>query len=149
MSTRNGIALALCAAALVWPCADRARADEGTTGTDPGGKAQATATAAQAQPVDTVDMKVVDELPQIVKRVAPVYPRAARKRGEQGTVFVRALVGRDGKPVQVAVASGKGVWAGLDKAAVDAVKQWTFTPAKMKGKPVAVWVVIPVKFKLA
>lgn len=31
---------------------------------------------------------------------------------------------------------------------MDAVKQWEFTPAKLKGKPVATWVVIPVAFRL-
>jgi TonB family protein len=38
----------------------------------------------------------------------------------------------------------------LNKAALDAIRQWTFTPAVSKeGKTVEVWVTIPVKFKLA
>ena len=36
----------------------------------------------------------------------------------------------------------------LAKAAVDAVKQWKFTPATLKGMPVAVWIVVPVSFRL-
>jgi outer membrane biosynthesis protein TonB len=31
---------------------------------------------------------------------------------------------------------------------VDAVKQWIFEPAKAKGKPVAIWIAVPVNFKL-
>jgi protein TonB len=148
MHTRNWIALTLFMAALAWPCAGAAQAGEEPAGAGQTGGGQATATAAQENPQGADDIKVVDELPKVVKQVPPKYPAAARKRGDQGTVYVRALVKKDGKPVQVAVASGKGVSPALDEAAVAAVKQWAFEPAKSKGKPVAVWIVIPVKFSL-
>jgi TonB family protein len=35
---------------------------------------------------------------------------------------------------------------GFDQAAIDAVRQWKFKPAMAKGKPVAVWVAVPVRF---
>ena len=150
MHTRNWIALTLCMAALAWPRAGTARVGEESVGTDRDRSAQATATATATQeaPEDTADFKIVDEIPKLVKKVPPKYPAVARKRGEQGTVFVRALVKKDGTPVMVAVASGKGVSPALDEAAVAAVKQWTFVPAKLKGKPVAVYIVVPVKFSL-
>jgi periplasmic protein TonB len=148
MHTRNWIALTLCTAGLAWPCAVAALA--GGESADPGRDrgVQATATAAQAEAADTADFKVVEQLPEVVKRVSPKYPKAARKHGDQGTVYVRALVKKDGTTVQVMVPSGRGVTPELDKAAVEAVSQWTFVPARSKGEPVAVWVVIPVKFRL-
>jgi len=148
MHTRNWIALTFCAAALAWSLAGAAQAGEEPADNGGNRSAQATATATQEAPEDTTDFKIVDEIPKVVKRVPPKYPKAASKRGEQGMVFVRALVKKDGTPIQVAVASGKGVSPELDRAAVEAVSQWTFEPAKSKGKPVAVWIVIPVKFRL-
>ena len=36
----------------------------------------------------------------------------------------------------------------LDLAAMDAVQQWRFEPAKQGNRPVAVWVMLPVRFAL-
>lgn len=87
----------------------------------------------------------VEELPEAVKRVPPSYPEQARDRGVQGTVLVRALVGTNGAVQETWVS-----WTqrGLDEAAVDAVRQWQFKPARLDGKPIPVWVVLPVKFTL-
>jgi protein TonB len=148
MHTRNWIVLTLCTAAIAWPLAGAAQAGEEPAGTDRNRSTQATTSATQAAPEDTADFKIVDEIPKLVKQVPPKYPKAAVKRGDQGTVYVRALVKKDGTLVMVAVAAGQGVTPDLDKAAVAAVKQWTYVPAKFKGEPVAVWVVIPVKFRL-
>jgi periplasmic protein TonB len=148
MRAWSWIAVTFCLAALAWPRAGTAQASAEPAGAERDRGAQATANAAQDEPRDTLDIKVVDEIPKVVKRVPPKYPKAALKRGEQGTVYVRALVKKDGKLVLVAVPSGKGVSPELDKAAVDAVRQWTFVPAKLKDKPVAVFIVVPVKFSL-
>jgi protein TonB len=87
----------------------------------------------------------VEELPEVLTRAAPVYPEAARKARIEGTVVVRGLVDRDGRVRDVRVT--KSI-PGLDQAAEDCVRQWTFKPAMAKGSPVAVWVAIPVKFTL-
>jgi protein TonB len=97
----------------------------------------------------TLQIELVDEMPKVVKQVAPKYPESARKRGKQGTVYVRALVKKDGTTAQVQIPPGKGLAPDLDKAAVEAIRQWTFVPAMKNGKPVAVYVVVPVKFTLA
>jgi periplasmic protein TonB len=149
MNIRRWIALPLCAGALAWPFTGVARAGEPPADTGQDRAAQAApATAAQEALKDTADFKIVDEFPQVLKKVAPTYPAAARKRGDRGVVHVRALVKKDGTPIEVSVPSGQGISLELDKAAVDAVRQWTFVPAKSKGKPVAVWIVIPVNFRL-
>lgn len=87
----------------------------------------------------------VEELPEPIHKVAPDYPEDARRRGVQGTVVVQALLGKDGLVRRTQLV--KGV-AGLDEAAEACVRQWRFKPAMSKGEPVAVWVAVPVAFKL-
>jgi protein TonB len=87
----------------------------------------------------------VDELPQPRTQIAPTYPPLARNAGIEGTVVVQALIGRDG------VVKGTRVVKSvpeLDEAALAAVEKWTFQPARSEGQPVAVWVAIPIRFKL-
>jgi protein TonB len=74
-----------------------------------------------------------------------VYPKAARDAGIQGTVMVMAQVLADGSVGEARVV--KSI-PGLDEAAVLAVKQYRFRPARQQGKPVAMWVGVPVKFTL-
>jgi len=108
--------------------------------------ASATATADTAATKDT-SAGEFDQAPTPVKTVAPVYPPAARKRGQEGTVYLRARVTTAGRVERVTVA--KGVAPDLDEAAARALRQWTFEPARKDGKPVAAEIMIPVKFRLA
>ena len=87
----------------------------------------------------------VEELPEALYKVAPSYPEDARRASIDGTVLVQALIGKDGHVKDTRVTKSIPM---LDGAAVRAVLQWTFVPAKSKGKPVAVWVAVPVKFSL-
>ncbi len=87
----------------------------------------------------------VEDLPEAIEKVPPDYPDSARATGVQGTVLVQALVGKDGAVKDARVT--KSI-AGLDDSALRAVRQWRFRPAQAKGKPVAVWVAIPVTFRL-
>lgn len=78
---------------------------------------------------------------------APEYPPAAMRSGDQGTVLVRVEVGADGVPVSVEVAQRSGS-RDLDRAAVDAVRQWRFQPAQRDGQAVAGAVTVPIDFKM-
>jgi TonB family protein len=91
----------------------------------------------------------VDEFPSIVKRVNPVYPEEAMKNGIEGTVLIKVLVGKDGTVKKAVATEGKEKNESFERAAIDAVKQFTFTPALIKHQPVEIWVSIPFKFKLA
>lgn len=91
------------------------------------------------------DWHVVDELPVLVTSPPPVYPDIAREAGIDGTVRLRVLVGRDGHVLDVHVDRSVAM---LDQAAQDAVRRWVFKPALTNGRPVAVWVAIPVRFTL-
>lgn len=91
------------------------------------------------------DYVYVEELPEAVTKVAPVYPDDARRRGVDGTVMVQALVGTDGRVKDTKIVKSIPE---LDAAAIAAVRQWIFKPALSKGAPVAVWVAVPVKFSI-
>ena len=88
----------------------------------------------------------VEKMPVLVEGPPPAYPELARLSQLEGTVIVRALVGRDGKVKETILA--KGVNDILDQAAVKATMGYVFVPAMQNGKPVAVWVTIPFRFAL-
>jgi protein TonB len=63
----------------------------------------------------------------------------------EGVVLVRALVGKDGSVKDAFVTKEVPM---LNEAAVDAVKRAKFKPALQQRRPVAVWVQVPINFKL-
>jgi protein TonB len=85
------------------------------------------------------------EPPRKIKDVAPVYPATALTQRTFGTVVVEAIVGPDGKVHDARVMHSV---AGLDDAALDAVRQWEFLPSRLNGVPVAVIVTILVQFAI-
>ena len=87
-----------------------------------------------------------DDEPVLVKAVSPKYPDLARSSGIEGKVTLNVLVGVDGRVQKVDVVSGVPV---LNDAAIEAVKQYLFKPALANNKPVAVWVAVPILFKLS
>ena len=80
-------------------------------------------------------------------QVKPRYPESARRAGVQGVTTLRVRVLENGKVGDVIVDQSAG-FRDLDLAAVDAVKKWLFEPARQGKSPVAVWVLLPVKFEL-
>jgi periplasmic protein TonB len=84
--------------------------------------------------------------PVVLHKVEPEFSPEARAAKYQGVVLVAAVIDSDGKPRDLRVIRGVGM--GLDQNAVEAVKQWRFSPAKKDGRPVAVSVNIEVDFRL-
>ena len=80
-----------------------------------------------------------------VNKVNPVYPVDAREAGLDGVVSVASLVCEHGRAVEARVIESIPM---LDRAALDAVRQWEFRPPLVHGKPVAVWMTIPIRFSL-
>jgi TonB family protein len=80
-------------------------------------------------------------------QVKPRYPESARRAGAQGVTLLKLRVLENGKVGEVQIERSAG-HADLDNAAVDAVKRWLFQPARMGTIPVAVWVLLPVKFEI-
>ena len=77
----------------------------------------------------------------------PEYPLLAKSREWQGKVFLRVKVSSAGlsEAVEVDRSSGHDI---LDEAAIDAVKQWRFVPAKRGETAVASSVIVPIVFSL-
>ena len=86
--------------------------------------------------------------PTIITSFRPVYPRVARESGWEGTVIVRTLIDTNGVPNEVKVRKSSG-HPTLDQSAKEAVKSWTFQPAKDGNIPIRKWVDIPIKFDLS
>jgi bla regulator protein blaR1 len=84
--------------------------------------------------------------PKLVYAPDPEFTEKARRSKYQGACVISTVVDAQGNPTQVQVVRHLGM--GLDKKAVEAVKQYRFTPAMRLGKPVAVEVKIEVNFRL-
>ena len=82
--------------------------------------------------------------PTKIKDVAPVYPAIAKSARVSGTVQIELTIGPDGKVADWRVVKGVPL---LDEAALDAVKQWEYTPTRVKGVAVPVIINVAVNFK--
>lgn len=82
-------------------------------------------------------------------RVQPRYPEAAIRNGEQGTVVLKVLVGKDGKPLKVDIDPVTKAAPDLVEAARDAAMQWRFSPAIKNGMRIEAYARVPVTFNLA
>jgi protein TonB len=77
----------------------------------------------------------------------PVYPVLARRRQWQGTVVLEVLVKADGLVAELSVQQSSNHRV-LDEAALAAVRNWRFTPGRQGRQPVAMKVLVPVRFGL-
>ena len=77
----------------------------------------------------------------------PRYPLESRRKREQGTVWLTVLLGLDGRVQDVSVARSSG-FARLDKAALDAVRRWRWSPTLRDGQPVMVRGTVDIPFVL-
>ena len=80
-----------------------------------------------------------------MKHVNPVYPVAARNQKVAGVVVLEARIGADGRVLDASVLRSIPE---LDEAALDAVKQWEFTPTLINGVPTPVTITTTIQFSL-
>jgi periplasmic protein TonB len=83
--------------------------------------------------------------PNKIIDVAPAYPAVAQRAHVEGVVILEAVIDEQGRVVSVRVLRSIAL---LDEAAVDAVKQWRFTPALLNSEPVPVVMTVTVNFTL-
>ncbi len=82
----------------------------------------------------------------LISQVKPEYPEALQKQGTEGTVILRAVIGTSGQILSLSPFNDAD--AALTKAAMDAVRQWKYTPTLLNGEPVEVVTTITVAFRL-
>lgn len=75
----------------------------------------------------------------------PVYPPIARAARAEGPVVVRVVIDENGDVISAEVVSGHPL---LQQSAVNAVRQWRFSPTLLSGKPVKVTGLIVINYKL-
>ncbi|WP_054034413.1 energy transducer TonB [Desulfatitalea tepidiphila] len=103
--------------------------------------------SAEAQMPGPDQAEVQASVPLYHLNPPPVYPAVARRRNYQGTVRLDVLVDRQGRAAQVRLAESCG-YAMLDRSAVKSVGLWRFEPARRFGRPIEMWVRVPVRFEL-
>lgn len=89
----------------------------------------------------------VETIAELIHYATPRYPRKAEQAGQQGLVWIKALVGSDGSIRKAVVYKTSGT-PSLDNAALKAAYDNKFNPAVQDGKPIAMWVTYKVEFKL-
>ena len=94
-------------------------------------------------PPDTYTYREVE--PEVTHKVIPAYPDIAKLAAMDGNVIVRVFVGTDGRVKRAEIEKGNDLF---NDAALEAVRQWRFTPALNNNQPVGVWVRIPIHFQI-
>jgi protein TonB len=83
--------------------------------------------------------------PEKIVDVKPVYPALALQARVQGVVIIEAVIGQTGLVEEASVLRSIPL---LDRAALDAVRQWRYTPTLLNGVPVPVIMTVTVQFSL-
>jgi periplasmic protein TonB len=81
----------------------------------------------------------------LIRKVVPDYPVIGRNMRVEGTVVLQAMISKSGTIENLRVVSGPAL---LQRAAMDAVKQWQYRPYLLNGEPVEVETTVNVDFKL-
>ncbi|HEX9945877.1 MAG TPA: energy transducer TonB [Thermoanaerobaculia bacterium] len=84
--------------------------------------------------------------PRIIRQARPKFPEGLRQMGVSGNLAVETIIDRDGVPRQPLVLSTQGVGPAMKYAALEALRQWRFEPARLEGEPVKVYYVLTINF---
>jgi len=85
------------------------------------------------------------QAPKLISSVLPVYPSVAKQAHVEGDVVIDTQIDKNGNVVHMKAVSGPVV---LRQAAVDALRRWKYQPSTLDGQPVAVEMLVTVKFRL-
>jgi len=88
-----------------------------------------------------------DLAPRAKSAIRPIYPEIAQEAGIEGVVVVQAFIDERGRVKETLILKGVPN-TGLDEAAMEAIRKTKFHPAEQRERPVAVWISIPVNFRL-
>ena len=107
---------------------------------------QAPPPAPPAPPAPPSDITASQDL-SYNSRIQPKYPPQAMRQHHEGTVILMILVGVDGSPKDIKVDKSSG-FRELDRAAMEAARQWRFNPTIRNGQKVEGYARVPVNFNL-
>ncbi len=113
----------------------------------PGDDAPAPVPSSPADPFPDSTAGLREATPLYRVNRPPRYPRLARRRGWEGVVLLDVAVSAEGRVGDVSVNRSSG-FPVLDDEAVRAVRQWRFEPGRRQGRPAAMQVQVPIRFRL-
>ena len=90
---------------------------------------------------------VISEAMTKGRRVQPKYPKKALRMRQEGVVLLHVLISESGKRQKIKLHK-PSQYSLLNKAAIKAVKKWTFDPNIINGRAIQSWVEIPIEFKI-
>ncbi len=82
---------------------------------------------------------------KLIRKIEPSYPELAKRARVQGKVVLVVTVDEEGNVADIKITSGHPL---LDEAAINAVKQWKYSPTLLNGEPVPVIATVTVIFNL-
>jgi len=85
--------------------------------------------------------------PKLLNNPKPKYPSEAYRQRKEGTVILYVQVLDSGAVGQLKIGVSSGVDS-LDESAVEAVKEWKFSPGKSNGRILAQWIKVPITYNL-
>ena len=94
----------------------------------------------------TLRQSMVDQKARLLTNFEPPSNDMAQTAGVAGVALYHVVVGRDGKPGEIAV--GRPIGFGLDENAVDSIRKASFQPAMKGGQPVPVLLDLVVQFRI-
>ena len=85
------------------------------------------------------------QAPRKTVDVAPKYPMLARESHVEGIVILDVIIDERGNVTSTRILKSGGL---LDQAAIDAVRQWKFSPARLNGEVIPIVMTVTVSFQL-
>ena len=134
------------------PAADTEKEDLGEVSPAPSATASAPSTSAAADTVgpgegDVVELGPEVTPPELARRVPLDFPPRARSQTTSAEVRLKALVGVDGRVVEVRVVEVSHPGLGFEEAAEASVRRWRFRPARAHDVRVRVWLPLRLQFR--
>src|SRR5262249_31867068 len=86
------------------------------------------------------------QVARLIRQPRPVYPQELKDKGIAGVVKINAIISKTGDILNPVVINT--VDPALAQAALDAVRQWQYTPTLLNGRPVEVTTTIDITFDL-
>lgn len=110
---------------------------------------QADSSSRMAQPFAPDRIRVKGEVAEdnLIRKVQPVYPAAAKAAHVQGTVLLQMVILKDGTPGEITVTSSPS--NDLSQSSIEAVRQWRYRPILLNGQPVEVVTQVIVNYTLS